>query len=108
SAELGLNKPIYTQFWDYVKNIVLHFDLGYSYYSSASVTGLIAGRRSAIRPVTAAEIPDESDRDLGLRHRPDRRPPAGDDLARRRRDRRDPAGRDPGRNRLGDQAADVL
>jgi len=47
SAELGLNKPIYTQFWDYVKNIVLHFDLGYSYYSSASVTGLIADRLPA-------------------------------------------------------------
>ncbi|MEA2370159.1 MAG: peptide/nickel transport system permease protein [Solirubrobacteraceae bacterium] len=47
SAELGLDKPIYTQFWDYVKNIVLHFDLGYSYYSSASVTGLIADRLPA-------------------------------------------------------------
>jgi peptide/nickel transport system permease protein len=47
SAELGLNKPIYTQFWDYVKNIVLHFDLGYSYYSDASVRGLIADRLPA-------------------------------------------------------------
>ncbi len=47
SAELGLDKPIYTQFWDYVKNIVLHFDLGYSYYSSASVTSLIADRLPA-------------------------------------------------------------
>ncbi|HEY5196556.1 MAG TPA: ABC transporter permease [Solirubrobacteraceae bacterium] len=47
SAELGLDKPIYTQFWDYVKNIVLHFDLGYSYYSSASVTSLISDRLPA-------------------------------------------------------------
>jgi peptide/nickel transport system permease protein len=47
SAELGLDKPIYTQFWDYVKNIVLHFNLGYSYYSSASVRSLIANRLPA-------------------------------------------------------------
>jgi peptide/nickel transport system permease protein len=47
TAELGLDKPVYTQFWDYVKNIVLHFDLGYSYYSSASVTSLIADRLPA-------------------------------------------------------------
>ena len=38
SAELGINKPIYTQFWDYVKNIVFHFNLGFSFYSDASVT----------------------------------------------------------------------
>jgi peptide/nickel transport system permease protein len=47
TAELGLDKPIYTQFWDYVKDIVLHFNLGYSYYSSASVTSLIADRLPA-------------------------------------------------------------
>jgi peptide/nickel transport system permease protein len=47
TAELGLDKPVYTQFWDYIKNIVLHFNLGYSYYSSASVTSLIANRLPA-------------------------------------------------------------
>jgi len=47
SKELGLDKPVYAQFWNYVKNIVLHFDLGYSYYSSASVTSLIADRLPA-------------------------------------------------------------
>ncbi|HWH10737.1 MAG TPA: ABC transporter permease [Solirubrobacteraceae bacterium] len=47
SAELGINKPIYTQFWDYVKNIVFHFNLGYSFYSDAPVRGLIADRLPA-------------------------------------------------------------
>src|SRR5206468_1934724 len=39
---------------------------------------IVAGRRSAIRPVTEAEIPVGLVWDLGRRHRPDRRPPAGD------------------------------
>jgi peptide/nickel transport system permease protein len=45
--ELGLDKPIYTQFYDYAKGVVLHFDLGYSYYSHASVGSLIADRLPA-------------------------------------------------------------
>ena len=45
--ELGLDKPVYTQFWDYMKNIVLHFNFGYSYYSGASVTSLIMNRLPA-------------------------------------------------------------
>lgn len=44
---LGLDKPITTQFWDYMKGIFLHFDLGYSYYSQASVRSLIADRLPA-------------------------------------------------------------
>jgi peptide/nickel transport system permease protein len=47
SQELGIDKPIYTQFWDYVKNIVFHFNLGYSFYSDAPVRGLIADRLPA-------------------------------------------------------------
>src|SRR5205807_1029344 len=39
--ELGLDKPVYTQFYDYMKAIVLHFNFGYSYYSNASVLSLI-------------------------------------------------------------------
>ena len=34
---LGLNKPLTVQFWDYIKNVLLHFNLGYSYYSQESV-----------------------------------------------------------------------
>jgi peptide/nickel transport system permease protein len=45
--ELGLDKPLYTRFYDYMKGVLLHFDLGYSYYSSASVRGLIAERLPA-------------------------------------------------------------
>jgi peptide/nickel transport system permease protein len=41
---LGLNKPLTVQFWDYIKNVLLHFNLGYSYYSQESVKALIAER----------------------------------------------------------------
>ncbi len=45
--DLGLDKPILTQFWIYMKGIFLHFDLGYSYYSTAPVKTLILNRLSA-------------------------------------------------------------
>jgi peptide/nickel transport system permease protein len=44
---LGLDKPLITQFWIYIRNLFLHFDLGYSYYSGASVRGLIFDRLPA-------------------------------------------------------------
>ena len=43
-ADLGLDKPLFTQFWVYMKGIFLHFNLGYSYYSTAPVKDLIASR----------------------------------------------------------------
>jgi peptide/nickel transport system permease protein len=42
--DLGLDKPLLTQFWLYMKGIFLHFDLGFSYYSGASVKSLIFDR----------------------------------------------------------------
>src|SRR5271167_696613 len=45
--DLGLDKPLITQFWIYLKNLFLHFDLGYSYYSGASVRSLIFDRLPA-------------------------------------------------------------
>jgi peptide/nickel transport system permease protein len=42
--ELGLDKPIYTQFFDYMKGIILHGNFGYSYYSGQSVLSLIKDR----------------------------------------------------------------
>ena len=36
-AVLGLNKSLPTQFWDYLKEVFLHFNLGYSYYSQEAV-----------------------------------------------------------------------
>ncbi len=47
SHDLGLNKPLIDQFWIYMKGIFLHFNLGFSYYSSAPVRGLIADRLPA-------------------------------------------------------------
>jgi peptide/nickel transport system permease protein len=44
---LGLDKPVYIQYWDYLKGIVLHFNLGYSYYSQASVRDQIFQRLPA-------------------------------------------------------------
>jgi peptide/nickel transport system permease protein len=44
---LGLDKSLPAQFWLYVKNLFLHFDLGYSYYSDAPVKELIFNRLPA-------------------------------------------------------------
>ncbi len=44
---LGLDKSLPAQFWVYIKNLFLHFDLGYSYYSDAPVKELIFDRVSA-------------------------------------------------------------
>jgi peptide/nickel transport system permease protein len=50
--ELGYDKPVYTQFYRYMKGIFLHFDLGYSYYSGASVKSLLADRLPATLSLT--------------------------------------------------------
>ena len=52
TVELGLNKPVYTQFYVYMKNIVLHFNFGYSYYSGASVLSLMKNRLPATISLT--------------------------------------------------------
>jgi peptide/nickel transport system permease protein len=45
--DLGLDRPITTQFWHFLTQLVLHFDLGYSYVNGASVRSLIADRLPA-------------------------------------------------------------
>jgi peptide/nickel transport system permease protein len=45
--ELGTDRPVYTQFFDYMKNLFLHFNFGYSFYSQAPVLGLIGDRLPA-------------------------------------------------------------
>jgi peptide/nickel transport system permease protein len=50
--ELGLDKPLYTQFWVYMKGIFLHFNLGTSYYTGASVLSLIKDRLPATISLT--------------------------------------------------------
>ena len=53
---LGLDKPIYVQFWDYMKGIVLHFNFGYSYYSQQSVLSLIINRLPATISLTVGAV----------------------------------------------------
>jgi peptide/nickel transport system permease protein len=45
--DLGLDKSTAAQFWLYMKNLFLHLDLGYSYYSNAPVKELILNRLPA-------------------------------------------------------------
>jgi peptide/nickel transport system permease protein len=49
---LGLDKPWYTQYFDYMKRLVLHFDFGYSYQSSVAVKTLIFDRLPATVSLT--------------------------------------------------------
>ena len=44
---LGLDEPIYEQYWIYIKGLVLHFDFGYSYEYDAPVRELIFDRITA-------------------------------------------------------------
>jgi peptide/nickel transport system permease protein len=44
---LGLDKPFYTQYWSYLKGLVTHFNLGYSYYNNESVKSEIFSRLPA-------------------------------------------------------------
>ncbi len=50
--DLGLNRPLIAQFWLYMKGLFLHFELGYSYYSGASVRSLIFNRLPATLSLT--------------------------------------------------------
>ena len=43
-AEMGLDKPFFVQFYDYVKGIITEFDLGTSYKTKRSVTAEIMER----------------------------------------------------------------
>ncbi len=50
--QLGLDRPFYEQYWIYMKGIVLHFDLGFSYQNDASVRGQILSRLPATISLT--------------------------------------------------------
>jgi peptide/nickel transport system permease protein len=45
--ELGLDKSVPVQFFNYMKNIFLHFNFGFSFYTGASVLSLIKDRLPA-------------------------------------------------------------
>lgn len=51
-SNLGLNRSLPEQFWLYMKGLFVHFDLGYSYYSNASVRSLIFDRLPATLSLT--------------------------------------------------------
>lgn len=38
---LHLNQPIYTQYWDFIKQLVWHHNLGYSYYHEQPVASIL-------------------------------------------------------------------
>jgi peptide/nickel transport system permease protein len=54
--DLGTNKPVYVQFWKYMDQLVFHLNLGYSYYSSASVKSLIINRLPATISLTVGGV----------------------------------------------------
>ena len=53
---LGLDKPLYEQFFIYMKNLVLHFDLGYSYQNNVSVRSEIVARLPATISLTVGAV----------------------------------------------------
>jgi peptide/nickel transport system permease protein len=54
--ELGLDQPIYTQYYNYMKGIILHFNFGTSFYSGASVLSLIVNRLPATLSLTVGAV----------------------------------------------------
>jgi peptide/nickel transport system permease protein len=53
---LGLDKPIYVQYWRFMKGIVLHFDFGYSYQNSQPVRREIFQRLPATISLTVGAV----------------------------------------------------
>jgi peptide/nickel transport system permease protein len=53
---LGLDKPIYVQYYRYMKAVVLHFDFGYSYQNNAPVRQQITDRLPATISLTLGAV----------------------------------------------------
>lgn len=53
---LGLDRPLTAQYWMFLTQLVLHADLGFSYYSGASVGSLLIDRLPATISLTAGAI----------------------------------------------------
>jgi peptide/nickel transport system permease protein len=53
---LGLDDPVYLQYWHYMKDLVLHFDFGFSYQSNAEVRALIFDRLPATALLVAGAV----------------------------------------------------
>jgi peptide/nickel transport system permease protein len=54
--DLGLDRPLYVQYWMYMKAVVLHFDFGFSYQSGESVRRAIVSRLPATISLTAGAL----------------------------------------------------
>jgi peptide/nickel transport system permease protein len=53
---LGVDKPFWVQYWDYIRAVVLHFNLGYSYQYSQPVKTLIFDRLPATISLTVGAV----------------------------------------------------
>ncbi|HYY33973.1 MAG TPA: ABC transporter permease [Gaiellaceae bacterium] len=53
---LGLDKPLYEQYWIYMKGLVLHFNLGYSYQNDVSVRSQIFDRLPVTLSLTVGAV----------------------------------------------------
>jgi peptide/nickel transport system permease protein len=53
---LGLDRPLTAQYWTFLTQLVPHADLGYSYYSSASVGSLLLDRLPATISLTLGAV----------------------------------------------------
>jgi peptide/nickel transport system permease protein len=53
---LGVDKPFWVQYWDYVTGIVLHLDFGYSYQYSQPVKTMIFDRLPATISLTVGAV----------------------------------------------------
>lgn len=53
---LGLDEPIYVQYWIYMKGLILDFDFGYSYQSNSPVLNLIVDRLPATFSLVAGAV----------------------------------------------------
>ena len=55
-TRLGLDDPLYVQYWTYMKDVVLHFDFGFSYQSGESVREAIVSRLPATISMTGGAL----------------------------------------------------
>jgi peptide/nickel transport system permease protein len=53
---LGLDQPIYVQYFRYMKEVVLHFDFGYSFQTSADVREQLVSRLPATISLTVGAV----------------------------------------------------
>jgi len=55
-ARLGLDDPLYVQYWMYMKGVVLHFDFGFSFQTSQGVRQALVSRLPATISMTVGAL----------------------------------------------------